>query len=53
MNFLSKRVKFYQDVKCDITEILIHLQNSFEEYFPQNDNDKNIQRNTFIALFQM
>jgi hypothetical protein len=45
MNILNNRVQFYQDVKCDLR----HLQNSFEEYFPQNYNDKNCQRNFSLA----
>ena len=49
MNILNNRVKYYQDVKCDLR----HLQNSFEEYFPQNNNDKNCQRNPFTGSYQM
>jgi type I site-specific restriction endonuclease len=30
-----------ENVKHDITEHLRRLQNSFEEYFPPNDNDNN------------
>jgi hypothetical protein len=44
VNILNNRVKFYQDVQCDLR----HLQNSFEEYFPQNNNDKN-----FTGSYQM
>jgi len=33
--------------------ILGHLQNSFEEYFPQNSSDKNCQRNPFTGSYQM
>jgi type I site-specific restriction endonuclease len=37
-----------ESVKHDVTEYLRQLQNSFEEYFPPNNNDNNWLRNPFI-----
>jgi hypothetical protein len=42
-----------ESVKHDTTEHLRRLQNSFEEYFPPNNNDNNWLRNPFIGSFQI